>query len=239
MLPLVELTAEEVERIVATVEGGAANVADVYPLAPLQEGLLFHHLLADGGEDAYVLPTVLEFDSRARLDAFLGALQQVVDRHDIFRRPRGVGGLREPVQVVWRRAVLPVDGGGRWIRRGPIRCASWLRWAACRWTWAGPRCSAARGGRAGHGRWLVLLRMHHMVQDHTALEVVLERGAGVPRRAWRGAAAAAAVPRLRGAGTSRGRRPEHERRTSPSCSGDVTSRRRRSAWWTCAVTAQR
>ncbi|MCH0561519.1 condensation domain-containing protein, partial [Streptomyces sp. MUM 16J] len=174
MLPLVELTAEEIERVVATVEGGAANVADIYPLAPLQEGLLFHHLMAGAGRDTYAAPTVLEFDSRKRLDAFADAFQHVVNRHDIYRTSVVWEGLREPVQVVWRRVELPVkqvtldpDGAGLVQQLLQIGDTSMdLRRA--------PLADLHVAPVPGSGRWVALVRMHHMVKDHTTLEAVFE-----------------------------------------------------------------
>ncbi|MFJ3258563.1 amino acid adenylation domain-containing protein, partial [Streptomyces sp. NPDC086771] len=166
------LSAEEVERVVASVEGGAANVADVYPLAPLQEGLLFHHLLADGGEDAYVMSTVVEFDSRTHLDAFTNALQRVMDRHDILRTSIVWEGLSVPVQVVWRHAGLPV----REVTLDPRSADPVAELLAA----GGASVDLGRAPLihlhvAGmpDGRWLALMRAHHMVQDRTALEVVL------------------------------------------------------------------
>ncbi|HSJ76879.1 MAG TPA: amino acid adenylation domain-containing protein, partial [Gemmatimonadales bacterium] len=76
MLPLVQLTAEEIEKIVNVVPGGAANVQDIYPLAPLQEGILFHHLM-EGEGDPYILGSLYSFDNRERLESYLEAMQAV------------------------------------------------------------------------------------------------------------------------------------------------------------------
>src|SRR3954469_19932880 len=62
MLSLVQLAPEEIKRIVRGVPGGAANVQDIYPLAPLQEGILFHYLLGGQG-DPYLLSSQVSFDS--------------------------------------------------------------------------------------------------------------------------------------------------------------------------------
>ncbi len=81
---------------------------DIYSLAPLQEGILFHHLMSGEG-DPYLLATLLSFDTRERLDAYLKAMQSVYGLK-LYPAHGGDGeGLTQPVQVVQRRALLQVQ----------------------------------------------------------------------------------------------------------------------------------
>ncbi|MFJ6381721.1 non-ribosomal peptide synthase/polyketide synthase [Kitasatospora sp. NPDC092039] len=176
MVTLAEVSEDDLARIVEFVPGGAANVADVYPLAPLQEGIFFHHLLdAEQGRDVYILPTVLAFDSRERVDAFVTALQAVVDRHDILRTAVLWENLPQPLQVVLRQAELPVhevtlsgDSGGDAVARLLAACppAMDIRRA--------PMVDLTITQDTADGRWLMALRSHHLTRDHQALEILFD-----------------------------------------------------------------
>ncbi|HEX8613863.1 MAG TPA: non-ribosomal peptide synthase/polyketide synthase [Telluria sp.] len=174
MLPLVALDAQQIARIVATVPGGAANVQDIYPLAPLQEGILFHHLLQNKG-DAYLLSATLSFDSRERLDAFAGAMQQVVMRHDALRTALLWEGLPEPVQGVWREARFEVE---TLTLPGADTPAELRAHADPRHFRIDLRRAPLMHGFAAFdnktGCWLLQLLLHHVVTDHTTLDVLFE-----------------------------------------------------------------
>ncbi|RMW08634.1 hypothetical protein ALP03_05296, partial [Pseudomonas amygdali pv. tabaci] len=64
LLPLVKLDQAGIDRIVASVTGGAPNVQDIYPLGPLQAGIFYHYLSA-GDDDPYRLQARFAFADRS------------------------------------------------------------------------------------------------------------------------------------------------------------------------------
>jgi len=160
LVNLVELDQHTLDRVVAEIPGGAANVQDIYPLAPLQQGMLFHHASANG-HDPYVMQARFVFASEARLQAFAEALQGVVARHDILRTSVHWAGLETPLQVVRRQAqlqvlALPADDPAR----------AWLDLTQA------PLMRLLREAPEADGRLSATLQFHHIAMDHSALEVV-------------------------------------------------------------------
>ena len=78
------------------------NVEDIYPLTPVQQGMLFH-CLESPGAGLYVNQCSCRL--RGELDAptFRRAWQEVIDRHPVLRTAFVWEKLKQPRQVVRRR----------------------------------------------------------------------------------------------------------------------------------------
>ena len=175
MLTLVELDEREVSTIVEAVPGGARNIQDIYPLAPLQGGILFHHLLKESGPDPYGRFLLIQFSDRTKLDNFILSLQQIIDRHDVLRTAFVWGQLLQPVQVVCRRAVLPVEeltfeSGTDVVAQLQARMApSSHRLNLGR----APLMHLSIAADAASGKWFGLLETHHLVCDNASLHILV------------------------------------------------------------------
>ena len=175
MLPLLDLSAVQIDRIVRTVPGGVDNVQDIYPLAPLQNGMLFHHLLDEQGEDTYVVSMLFALCSRQRLDEFLEALSWAINRHDILRTAVLWEQLPQAVQVVYRRAVLPVADVQLAADRDPVeQLRERMRPELQRLdVHRAPLMRLQVAADPHNEHWYAILQLHHLVCDHESLDSML------------------------------------------------------------------
>ncbi|HAL67373.1 MAG TPA: non-ribosomal peptide synthetase, partial [Pseudomonas sp.] len=101
--PLAGLSQAQLDRLPVT----AGAVEDLYPLSPMQQGILFHTLEA-AQQGLYVSQTSVQVQGldNAR---FIAAWQHMVDRHEILRTGFWTEShLSEPLQWVAKRAELRV-----------------------------------------------------------------------------------------------------------------------------------
>ncbi|MBF8194336.1 amino acid adenylation domain-containing protein, partial [Nonomuraea sp. K274] len=82
----------------------SGRLADVLPLSPAQEGLLFHALY--GGHDAYVVQATFSLDGRADPARLRAAVEGLLARHPNLRACFRHKGLEHPVQLVPHRVRL-------------------------------------------------------------------------------------------------------------------------------------
>ncbi|MDX6355554.1 MAG: hypothetical protein QOF98_2457, partial [Streptomyces sp.] len=83
------------------------GLADVLPLTPLQEGMLFHSLYADGATDVYTVQLVVHLDGPVDEDRMRAAVAGLLDRHTNLRAAFRHKSRSHPLQLIPRRAELP------------------------------------------------------------------------------------------------------------------------------------
>jgi amino acid adenylation domain-containing protein/non-ribosomal peptide synthase protein (TIGR01720 family) len=102
--PLARLAQADLDRLL----GRRAGIEDLYPLSPLQEGILFHHLYAPGS-GVYLGQLTCELQGDLDREAFAAAWQRVVDRHPILRTSFLWSDLDRSLQAVHAQAKAHIE----------------------------------------------------------------------------------------------------------------------------------
>ncbi len=101
--PLARLDQAAVDRLAGT----GAGVEDVYPLTPMQSGMVFHSLV-DGAAGTYLNQVRLRLSGVTDPERLARAWHDVVAATPVLRSRVVWDGLDEPVQVVERFATVPL-----------------------------------------------------------------------------------------------------------------------------------
>jgi amino acid adenylation domain-containing protein/non-ribosomal peptide synthase protein (TIGR01720 family) len=93
---LVKLTERQLERL----QKAYGGIADIYPLSPIQQGMLFHSLLKPG-DGTYLTQFVCELTGNLNKETFRAAWQHVVNSHSALKACFEAEIVSdEPVQVI-------------------------------------------------------------------------------------------------------------------------------------------
>src|SRR5690606_39099937 len=121
-----------------------------------------------------ILPVLYRMRDRNTLNAFIEALQIVIDRHDVLRTSVLWDSLSVPVQVVYRQARLPIS----WLEVSPEEDVQAkmqaLSTPAHQWMdlTQGPLLRLQIAADPHSEQYYVLLQLHHIISDHVGLEII-------------------------------------------------------------------
>jgi len=168
--PLASLSTTELERLLAR-----GDCEDIWPLSPLQEGMLVH-ALHDGVAGMYAQQ--LAFDLRGEPDvaALTRAWQAAARRHATLRLEFAWEDLSAPRQLVRRDVSVPVECHDWSAWTEAERQARWTEWLAVDRTrgFALERAPLWRVTlfKLAPGRWRLVWTHHHLLLDGWSLPLV-------------------------------------------------------------------
>ncbi|MEV4157084.1 amino acid adenylation domain-containing protein [Nocardia salmonicida] len=164
------------QETIDALEASHGPLAELLPLSPLQEGLLFH-AIRDGADDVYTLSARVDLHGPLDGPRLSAAFDTVVGRHHTMAAAFHYEGLDQPVQAVPRSVGMPwreVDLSGLPLRAAQA-AADRLETEATRHRFAVDRSPMLRATlirMPGEAHRLVL-NTHHLVIDGWSTPIVL------------------------------------------------------------------
>ncbi|WP_215543874.1 non-ribosomal peptide synthetase [Amycolatopsis sp. CA-230715] len=104
-VPLVELGQQEISRL----EAARGPVADILPLAPLQEGLLFHAQYDENDVDVYTIQMVFDLEGVLDSERLRESVRALLRRHRNLGAGFWTEGLDRPVQFIPAEVTAEID----------------------------------------------------------------------------------------------------------------------------------
>ncbi|MFF2650667.1 amino acid adenylation domain-containing protein [Streptomyces sp. NPDC058045] len=171
--PLVRLTQPDIDLLEQD-----GRLADVLPLAPLQEGLLFHSLYDRRQPDVYTVQFGLDLEGDPRTEALRASVAALLTRHPNLRAGFAHEGLSQPVQFIPAEIELPwseadLSGLDDSAQDAEVRRVMHTERTE-RFDAGRPpllRCALLR---LGGGRARLVLTLHHLLMDGWSTPVLLD-----------------------------------------------------------------
>jgi|GEM_PF-419392 len=173
VLPLINLSETEMSLLEETHPGGIENLHSVYPLSPLQDGILFHHMMNQTC-DPYILTAQFVMPSAESAHTFIDGLQNVINRHEALRTNIRWQGLSRPFQTVSRAVALPVT----WLtfdNECPLNTNMRVigeQHSKHMDLELKPLIEVVVGQSEGQRSCGLLLTFHHIILDHVGLDII-------------------------------------------------------------------
>ncbi|MEM5550385.1 amino acid adenylation domain-containing protein [Pseudoalteromonas neustonica] len=173
-LDLVNLSQTDIDQIVARIPGGLENIQDIYPLAALQQSVLFIHQLTESQQnDPYLAPMLFTVKNKTSLDNFIAGLEFLAARHDALRTAVIWRNLAQPVQVLMCDVALQVNTLTLSKAQPILAQMQALIYHGAHW------CDIEQApmisidiAQNEHAQYHVLLKMHHLICDHVTLDII-------------------------------------------------------------------
>ncbi|KPI15765.1 Aspartate racemase, partial [Actinobacteria bacterium OK074] len=158
-------------------------LAGVWPLSPLQEGLLFHADFDDRGPDVYAVQFLLDVQGPVDADRLRTSWQALLDRHAALRASFHRRKTGEAVQLIARTVTLPWHEADLSAHPEPDRSARAGQLAARereqRLDLTVPPLLRLLLIRLGENRHQLVVTSHHLLMDGWSMPVLLNELAQV------------------------------------------------------------